>query len=88
MKEILIAFANPTAIIGLVGSIIILVAMCFNTRTEKGEKCMRTVNLVGSLIYVAYGLLLGINGIGTVILNAALVFVNMHYISKANNTNN
>ena len=85
MKDIITAFANPTAIIGLVGSIVILIAMCFNTRTEKGEKCMRTINLIGCIIYVGYGFLLGINGVGTVILNAALLFVNLHFLTKANN---
>jgi hypothetical protein len=84
MKDIITAFANPTAIIGLVGSIVILIAMCFNTRTEKGEKCMRTINLIGCIIYVGYGFLLGINGVGTVVLNSALLFVNLHFLTKTN----
>lgn len=82
MKTLITAFSSPTAIIGLVGSIVILIAMCFNTRTEKGEKCMRTINLIGCVIYVGYGLLLGINGIGTIVLNVALLFVNLHFLTK------
>ncbi len=69
--------------IGLLASIIVLVSMCFNTRTRRGELLMRSVNLVGSIVSVVYGLLLGPLGAGMILLNGVLVFVNLIYLIKA-----
>lgn len=68
--------------IGLLASIIVLVSMCFNTRTRRGELWMRSVNLVGSIVSVVYGLLLGPLGAGMILLNGVLVFVNLIYLIK------
>ncbi len=75
-------FTDPAALIGLLASLIVLVSMCFNTRTEKGELWMRLLNFIGSIISVIYGVILGPAGFGTVLLNGTLVFVNLFYLIK------
>lgn len=74
---------DPVALIGLLASIIVLVSMCFNARTVRGEFLMRIVNLVGSVVSVIYGILLGPLGAGMILLNGTLVFVNLYYIVKS-----
>ena len=74
---------DPVALIGLLASIIVLVSMCFNARTVKGEFLMRVVNLIGSIVSVIYGVLLGPLGAGMILLNGTLVFVNLYYIFKS-----
>ena len=73
---------DPIALIGLIASIIVLISMCFNTRTKKGELLLRSWNLVGSILSVIYGLLLGVLGAGMILLNGVLVFVNLFYIVR------
>ena len=83
MREYLQSLSNPTAIVGLVASIVVLVSMCFNTRTRTGEILMRLLNLVGSVISVVYGILLGPLGAGMLLLNGTLIFVNLYYLVKS-----
>ena len=73
---------DPVALIGLLASIIVLISMCFNTGTKKGELLLRSWNLVGSILSVIYGLLLGVLGAGMILLNGVLVFVNIFYIVR------
>lgn len=73
---------DPIALIGMIASIIVLISMCFNTRTKKGELLLRSWNLVGSILSVIYGLLLGVLGAGMILLNGVLVFVNIFYIVR------
>lgn len=73
---------SPAALLGLLASLIVLVSMCFNTRTMRGEMLMRSLNLIGSLLSVAYGIILGPVGFGTILLNGPLVFVNLYYLIK------
>lgn len=75
-------FTDSTALLGLLASIIVLISMCFNTLTQRGELWMRILNLVGSVVSVVYGLLLGPEGFGMILLNGILVFVNLYYISR------
>lgn len=74
--------SSPTAIVGLVASLIVLVSMCFNTRTKRGERLMRALNLIGSIMSVVYGIILGPAGFGMILLNGTLVFVNLFYLVK------
>ena len=74
--------ASPTAIVGLVASLIVLVSMCFNTRTKRGERLMRALNFIGSIMSVVYGIILGPAGFGMILLNGTLVFVNLFYLIK------
>lgn len=74
--------ASPAAIVGLVASLIVLVSMCFNTRTKCGERLMRSFNFIGSIMSVVYGIILGPAGFGMILLNGTLVFVNLFYLVK------
>lgn len=74
--------SSPTAIVGLVASLIVLVSMCFNTRTKRGERLMRALNFIGSIMSVVYGIILGPAGFGMILLNGTLVFVNLFYLVK------
>lgn len=74
--------ASPAAIVGLVASLIVLVSMCFNTRTKRGERLMRALNFIGSIMSVVYGIILGPTGFGMILLNGTLVFVNLFYLVK------
>ncbi len=74
---------DPVTGLGLLASIVVLISMCFNTRTRTGELMMRSVNLLGSILSVIYGVLIGVTGSGMVLLNGVLVFVNLYYLVKA-----
>ena len=73
---------SPVGLIGLLASIVVLVSMCFNTLSVRGERLMRASNLLGSVLSVIYGLMLGADGFGMLILNVPLVFVNLYYLFK------
>ena len=75
--------SSPVAIIGLVASLIVLVSMCFNTRTRTGDLWMRGLNIIGSLLSVVYGQKLGSDGFAIVLLNAPLVFICTYYFIKS-----
>ena len=75
-------FTNPAALLGLLASLVVLVSMCFNTRTKRGERLMRALNFVGSIMSVVYGIILGPAGFGMILLNGTLVFVNLFYLVK------
>lgn len=80
MIDYLMSLNNPVSIIGLVASIIVLVSMCFNPSTKRGNIMMRSVNLIGSIVSVIYGVFLGPLGAGMILLNGVLVFVNAYYL--------
>ena len=67
---------NPIVVevIGIVATLFILISMSVNTKSIKGDIWMRAINIVGSVIFVVYGILLP--AWSTAILNAALVVVN------------
>lgn len=67
-------------IIGIVATLFILVSMLFPTLSYKGSLVMRILNMVGSIIFVVYGVLLP--AISTAILNGCLIFVNLYHIIK------
>ena len=73
---------DPAALLGLLASLIVLVSMCFNTRTKRGERLMRSLNFLGSIMSVIYGVVLGPAGFGMILLNGTLVFVNLFYLIK------
>ena len=64
-------------IIGITATLLILVSMCFKTTSPKGALCMRIINIVGSAVFVVYGILLP--AISTAILNGALIIVNTYH---------
>lgn len=71
---------NPE-VIGIIGSSIVLISMCFKPYKFFGNMMMRGFNLLGSLVYIYYGLL--ISAPSVILLNVILTFVNLFYIWKA-----
>ena len=77
------SLTDPASMIGLIASVIVLVSMCFNTKRRNGELLMRSVNLIGSIVSIIYGIMLGPSlGAGVILLNGVLVFVNAYYLIK------
>lgn len=67
-------------IIGIFATLFVVASMCFKTTSIKGSIYMRVLNIVGSLIFVIYGILLPAYSTG--ILNAVLVGVNTYHLVK------
>lgn len=65
-------------IVGILATVLILISMLVKTTTLKGSIFMRSVNAIGSVVFVIYGILLP--AISTAILNAALIIVNVYYL--------
>ncbi len=64
--------------IGIVATLMILASMLFPTLSYKGSVCMRSLNLVGSAVFVVYGSILP--AISTAVLNGALIIVNTYHL--------
>ena len=64
--------------VGIFASILICISMCFKSTTRKGAVCMRSINIIGSVVFGIYGILLP--AISTAILNFILVGVNIYYL--------
>lgn len=62
-------------LIGIIGTIFILLSF-----VKTGEKRIRQLNLVGSIIYVIYGVL--ISSFSTTVLNIIMIFVHIYYLKK------
>jgi len=67
-------------LIGIVAAGLILVSMIFPTMSFKGSVCMRILNMIGSIVFVVYGVMLpaiatAIANIGILIVNAVHLFV-------------
>lgn len=83
MMDYIHSLTDPTSLLGLIASVIVLVSMCFNTRSKTGEMLMRSINLIGSIVSVVYGVMLGPSlGAGVILLNGVLVLVNGYYLIK------
>lgn len=65
-------------IIGLCGTVLILIAFLFNS-----EKEIRLFDMAGSVLFVAYGLLIG--AYSNVVLNSALIVVHIIKLRKMRN---
>lgn len=63
--------------IGIIASIVILISMTFKTTQVKSAFIMRCVNIVGSCIFIVYGLLLP--AYSTAFLNAGITFINIYH---------
>jgi len=65
-------------VIGIIATLLILVSMLFKTTTIKGSIFMRSLNIVGSIVFTIYGCLLP--AISTAILNGILIIVNSWHL--------
>ena len=67
-------------IFGIISSIIILVSMCFNPQTKLGNILLRSLNLIGSICFIVYGLLLP--AYATTFMNSCALVINSIYLVK------
>lgn len=68
-------------VFGIVSSIIILVSMCFNPQTKLGNILLRSINLIGSICFIIYGLLLP--AYATIFMNSCALIINSIYLVKS-----
>ena len=66
--------------VGISGSILIAISMMFKTTTDKGVKWLRMFNLLGSIVFVVYGIMLP--AYSTIILNTVCVVLNIVGLAK------
>lgn len=62
-------------IVGVSGSILVAISMMFRTTTDSGVLKLRIFNLLGSIVFVAYGILLP--AYSTVALNVLCTILNI-----------
>ena len=67
-------------LIGILGSVFVLLSMLFNTDTRKGALVLRYLNNIGSILFIWYGVQL--HAWSMAILNLILFIVNCYYIVK------
>lgn len=70
MNEVLL-----NEIVGISGSILIAISMVFKTETDRGVMLLRIFNLLGSIVFVVYGVMLP--AYSTIILNFVCVILNI-----------
>lgn len=71
---------NYVEIIGIAASFIILISMSFKSLSLKGNIMMRIFNLIGSIVFVVYGMILP--AYSTAFLNIAVSIINIYHLVK------
>lgn len=69
---------NWVEVLGIVSTLLIVFSMSCKTSSFKSAIIMRITNMIGSLLFVLYGIFLP--AISTAILNGILVVVNIYHI--------
>ena len=72
---------NAYEAVGLVATVLLVISLCFNTKTFKGTLCMRVLNLLCSGVWIVYGVLLGLPA--TFVSNILCVLINLYYLILA-----
>ena len=67
-------------IVGISGSVLIAISMVFKTTTDKGVMYLHIFNLLGSIVFVVYGLMLP--AYSTIVLNCICVVLNIVGVVK------
>lgn len=65
-------------VIGIIAAVLILISTMFPTMSFKGSIWLRSINIIGSIVFVVYGILLP--AIATAIANAGIIVVNIVHI--------
>jgi len=68
-------------IIGILSSIFIVASMTFKTTTYKGTMLMRTINALGSLLFIIYGFVCT-NAYATGVTNVCGLLLNIFWLIK------
>jgi hypothetical protein len=64
-----------TELIGITASALVLISFLM-----KGERKIRLVNIVGAIIFIAYGIML--KSVSVTLMNVGLVIVHIYYLTK------
>lgn len=72
---------NAYEAVGLVATVLLVISLCFNTKTFKGTLCMRVLNLLCSGVWIVYGVLLGL--LATFVSNILCVLINLYFLILA-----
>lgn len=75
-------------LIGIFATILILISMIHNSTTIVGNIRMRIYNIIGSIVYIIYGIF--IHSFSTILLNIIVIFihiVNLYKIYKDGRNN-
>jgi len=65
-------------VIGIIAAVLILISTMFPTMSFKGSIWLRSINIIGSIVFVVYGILLP--AIATAVANAGIIVVNIVHI--------
>lgn len=65
-------------ILGTLASVLVLISFLM-----KGEKKIRTINIVGAIMFVIYGIL--IKSFSVSFLNGVLILIHIYYLKKIEN---
>lgn len=66
-------------VLGIIATLFILLAFCLNS-----EKQIRTVDIIGAILFVIYGIL--IKSLSVWLLNSILILINIYKLIKLNKT--
>lgn len=65
-------------LVGITASALIVLSLVFKTTTFKGTLIMRIINLIGSVVFMTYGILIW--SLSIIIANAATTLLDAYYI--------
>lgn len=65
-------------VIGLIGNALIISSLLFSTENLKGALTLRSLNLLGSIIFIFYGI--SLNAVSIIVLNSAATIINTYHI--------
>lgn len=63
---------------GLSGSVLIFISMLYKSNTRKGNITMRIWNLLGSVVFVIYGICLP--AYSTIVLNVIMIILHIYHL--------
>lgn len=73
---------NYIELIGILATIFVMISMSCKTSSYKSNIIMRVTNIIGSILFVIYGIILP--AISTAIMNFILIFINLYHLIKLN----
>lgn len=69
-----------TEIVGFLASIVVIISITFNPQSRKGNIWLRSLNLLGSIAFIIYGILLP--AYATIFMNCIAGIINLIYLIK------
>lgn len=67
-------------LIGIFATILILISMIYNSTTIVGNIKMRIYNIIGSIVYIIYGIF--IHSFSTILLNIVVIVIHIVNLCK------